>query len=241
MISPDARKRLLREEGGFTLTEVLVTATLMVVVLSSLYSVSDMSLRVFSTGNNKVEAVESARVGVEKMAREIRAAYPVDIDATDPHLFFGADGSLSNPPQQMPTATQITFGNERGAENEGDRKIDCLNADDCEYITYKLTDDSDAFAECEVAPCTLRRINAADSDAEGDPVVENVDPSGPNNGTVFEYFTSDGDTATTEEQVGMVRVTLDVRVDNGIYNAEPPEQTITKQTLTTIVDLRNRL
>ncbi len=50
----------------------------MIVVLSALYSVFDMSLRVFSFGNDKVEAVESARVGMEKMEREIRAAYPVD-------------------------------------------------------------------------------------------------------------------------------------------------------------------
>lgn len=241
MISPAARERFFREERGFTLTEILVTMMLMIIVLSALYSVLDMSLRVFSSGNNKVEAVESARVGLEKMAREIRAAYPVDIDATDTYvLFFSADGSPSNPSQQMPTATQITFGNERGDEGAGDRKIDCPNPDDCEYITYKLTDDTDPLVECEEAPCTLRRVNTANSEDEGDPVVENVDPGGPNNGIIFQYLTSDGDTAVTEDQIAMVLVSLDIRVDNGIYNAEPPEQTLTKQTLTTIVDLRNR-
>ena len=45
---------------------------MMMVVFSAIYSVFDMSLRVFSFGNNKVEAVESARVGMEKMEREIR-------------------------------------------------------------------------------------------------------------------------------------------------------------------------
>ena len=57
------RIRLLKDERGFTLTEILVTTIMMVVVLSALYSVLDMSLKAFSYGNNKVEAVETARVG----------------------------------------------------------------------------------------------------------------------------------------------------------------------------------
>jgi prepilin-type N-terminal cleavage/methylation domain-containing protein len=69
-------RRLLREESGFTLVEVLVTMTIMIVVLSALYGIFDMGLRTFSFGNNKVEAVENARLGLEKMEREIRAAYP---------------------------------------------------------------------------------------------------------------------------------------------------------------------
>ena len=36
---------------------------IMIVVFFALYSIFDMSLRVFSFGNNKVEAMESARVG----------------------------------------------------------------------------------------------------------------------------------------------------------------------------------
>ena len=48
---------------------------IMIIVFFALFSIFDMSLRVFSFGNNKVEAVESARVGMEKMEREIRQAY----------------------------------------------------------------------------------------------------------------------------------------------------------------------
>ena len=55
------RARFLKEERGFTLTEILVTIIIMIVVFFALYSIFDMSLRVFSFGNNKVEAVESAR------------------------------------------------------------------------------------------------------------------------------------------------------------------------------------
>lgn len=71
-------RRTLLDEKGFTLTEVMVTMLVMIMVLFALYSIFDMSLRVFSFGNDKVEAVENARLGLEKMEREIRAAYAQD-------------------------------------------------------------------------------------------------------------------------------------------------------------------
>src|SRR5215212_7419624 len=116
---------------------MLVTIIIMMVVFFALYNVFDMSVRIFAFGSNKVEAVESARLGLERMEREIRAAYPVDSGG---HLFFSANGLATNPPQVMPAQTQITFGNELGAEGEGDGTIECGNP--CEYITYKLTDDA---------------------------------------------------------------------------------------------------
>ena len=78
---------LLKDESGFTLTEVLVTTIMMVVVLSALLSVTDMSLRAFSYGNNKLEAVETSRVALEKMEREIRQAYVYHRANNDLHLF----------------------------------------------------------------------------------------------------------------------------------------------------------
>ena len=71
------KARFLKEERGFTLSEMMVTIVIMMVVFFALYSVFDMSVRIFSFGSNKVEAVESARLGLERMEREIRAAYPV--------------------------------------------------------------------------------------------------------------------------------------------------------------------
>ena len=232
----DVTGRFLREESGFTLTEILVTSIMMFVVLSAIYSVSEMSLRAFSTGNNKAEAVANARVGLQKMEREIRAAYPASSGSST--LFFNANGSTGNPPQQMPSATQITFGNDLGfTPGEGtpvaDGVITCGSP--CEYITYKLTDDSSGIVPCTAFPCTLRRVNAASSADPNhqDPMVENVDPGGPNNGIVFRYLKNDGTTATSEDQIGMVLVSLDVREDSGIYNSA-------SQTLTTAIDLRDR-
>jgi len=234
VITPTARERFLREEGGFTLAEMMVTTVIMIVVLFALYSIFDMSIRVFSFGNDKVEAVESARVGLEKMEREIRAAYPVSSAST--YLFFNADGSASNPPQQMPTqnGSQITFGNNLGAPwgepGAADDVITC--GAPCEYITYKLTDDTgNAPCTAAVAPCALRRVNAANSGGWGDPLVENVAAGG----LTFQYLNSNGTPVTSgnEGDIRMVLITIVVRVDRGINNP-------VTQTLTTVVDLRNR-
>jgi len=220
-----AKERFLREERGFSLPEMMITIVIMTVMFLALFSVFDMSLRVFNFGSNKVEAMESARAGLEKMEREMRAAFPAGADA---HLFFGADGSTSNPPQAMPTATQITFGNELGAGGAGDGTIEC--GDPCEYITYKLSDPSDD-PPCTLAACsTLLRVNTANSDDPGDPVSENAVVPG---GLTFTYLNSADDPATTEGEIAKVRVSLTITVDpNTKYEAT--------QKLTTEIDLRNR-
>jgi prepilin-type N-terminal cleavage/methylation domain-containing protein len=220
------KERLLSSERGFTLVEMSVTMMIMIIVFFALYSIFDMSVRVFSLGSNKVEAVESARLGLERMEREIRAAYPV---ASDSHLFFSANGlATTNPPQAMPSQTQITFGNELGAEGEGDGTIKCGTP--CEYITYKLSAPS-TTAPCTLSPCsTLLRVNTANSTDSGDPVVENVVPGG----LTFTYLKSNGTTlATSESDIRIVLVSLDIAVHPGTNNEATQE-------LTTVIDLRNR-
>ncbi|MGI8519595.1 MAG: PulJ/GspJ family protein [Actinomycetota bacterium] len=226
------RERFLKDERGFSLPEMIVTIVIMTVVFLALFSVFDMSVRVFSFGNNKVEATESARLGVEKMEREIRAAYPANVNDATPYLFFSANGTTSNPPQAMPTATQITFGNELGAEGEGNGIIECPAPDNCEYITYKLSPPSNA-APCTLSPTgcsTLLRVNTANSGDPGDPVSENAVVPG---GLTFTYLKSAGDPATTEGEIAKVRVSLEIRVDPGTKNSAA-------QRLTTEIDLRNR-
>jgi len=225
------RERFLKEERGFSLPEMLVTIVIMMVVFFALYSVFDMSVRIFMFGSNKVDAVESARLGLERMEREIRAAYPV---GSDSHLFFDANGlDTSNPPQAMPTDDQITFGNELGAEGEGDGQIEC--GAPCEYLTYKLSAPSNA-PPCTGAPdgcSTLLRVNTANSGDPGDPVSENAVVPG---GLTFTYLKNNGDVvlpADGEGAIARVRVSLEIAVD-------PGTQTAATQRLTTEIDLRNR-
>ena len=121
-----ARGRFLREERGFTLTEMMVTIMIFIVTLFALYSIFDMSIKVFMFGNNKAEAMENARLGLEKMEREIRQAYAFNrgADPPDTHLFNTME------------ETQIEFGNDL----DGNRVIDeCPDSNgDCEIISYSL-------------------------------------------------------------------------------------------------------
>ncbi len=141
------RKRLLREDG-FTLPEVMVTIVLMLTVTFALYGIFDAGIRVFSFGNNKTEAVENARLGLEKMEREIRAAYPYD----------KANGSTMLFPSSSPNS--LTFGNDRN----GDFKITVPD----EEIVYRLNG---------TPPYSLLRVNPS-NDAIPDPVVEYVKAGG---------------------------------------------------------------
>lgn len=143
-------KRLLNEEGGFTLPEMLVTMMIMITVLFALYSIFDMSIRVFSFGNDKVEAVENARLGLERMEREIRDAYPYNKAGGNTTLLSSF------------TPNSITFGN----DTNGDRKITAPG----EEITYRLSGS---------APYSLLRANPS-SDSTPDPVVEYVKANGLN-------------------------------------------------------------
>jgi type II secretory pathway component PulJ len=195
-------KRLLREEQGFTFAEVMVTMLVMITVLFALYSIFDMGLRVFSFGNDKVEAVENARIGLEKMEREIRAAYPydkTDTDSTNDYLF---------PPGAF-TSSSLTFGNELN----GDYRIDSST----EQITYSLSGGS---------PATLLR--------NGEPLVEFVQDVDGGNALTFEYMNATGATVTSEADITMVRVKLEVAVDRGMQGGP------VTQTLTTDVALKNR-
>jgi type II secretory pathway component PulJ len=131
-------RRLAYEEGGFTLPEMMVTMVMMIVVLFALYSIFDMSIRVFSFGNDKVEAVENARLGLEKLERELRAAFPRDKANNQNHLFWAYNSpSTAQLPPNSPTPAgttpgPITFGNDLN----GNRKI--AGDEATESISYYL-------------------------------------------------------------------------------------------------------
>ena len=217
--------RILEKEGGFTLPEMLVTMVVMLAVMFALYNIFDMSIRVFVFGNDKVEAVENARLGLERMEREIRAAHHYnqsDDSTANDHLFF----NTSNPGTgTVPSGTQITFGNDLGATADG--KIDCPNPQgNCEYITYKLASTADSARACSAAsaPCTLRRVNTNNSANGGDPVADFVRPGG----LTFTYFEGDGTSPESESEI--TRVLIRLQIDVGGRT----------QSLTSNVNLRNR-
>lgn len=211
------RRKFLRDEGGFALPELLVVVTIMVVVLLAIYSIFDMSIKVFSFGNNKTEAVENARAGLGKMEREIRAVYPQDKAASPSNNTL-----LTNW-----TANSIAFGNDL----DGNRKIQCVSGGTppCETVSYSV------YLPTGASSHALGRVNALGGDPQ--PVAEFVDYVSPTDtGLKLRYFQKDGTTEVSpggdEKSIAIVRIELRVKVQRGTRPGT--------QTLTTDVALRNR-
>ncbi len=208
--------KVLKKEGGFTLLEVLVATTMMVVVLFALYSIFDMSIRIFSFGNDKVEATENARLGLERMEREIRAAYPYDKAGGQDHLFWSPGYPATG---AIPPSDRISFGNDLN----GNRKIECPPPPSpCEIITY------DVYRPSGGATYALGRAGSSSGIRQlvaG--YVEDVDGDG--EALTFGYLDRFGDLATSEAEVALVRIELEIEVNGRA------------QSLATRVALRNRM
>ena len=156
--------RLLKDESGFTLAEMMVTTVIMIVVFFALHSIFDMSIRIFSISNDKVEAVENARLGLNKMEREIRQAYPYDRNDTSSDYLFPEGGFNSD---------SITFGNDL----DGDGTIDIAT----EEITYSLSGGSPATLVRNGAP-VVEFVQDVDDPPDGQALTfeyldENGDPT----------------------------------------------------------------
>jgi Tfp pilus assembly protein PilW len=192
-------RRLLQEEGGFTLTEMLVTMMMMLTVMFALYSIFDMSIRVFSFGNSKMEAVETARVGLDKMARELRAAYTVDRVNGKTNLFWSAGAPVTVLTSPPPATGPITFGNDlNGNRRVYDSATGSL--DSGEQITYS------------VSGTTLMR--------NGDPVAENVQA------LTLTYFDANGTAVTgAATNIRVVHIKLQVNIPGNASHG-PVTQTL---------------
>jgi len=211
------RERLDREDG-FSLVEMMVTMLIMLIVLFALYGIFDMSLRVFSFSNNKVEAVEQARVGLERMEREIRAAYPYN---------KGGTGVLADPRVlETMAGNEIAFGN----DTSGNYVVEAG-----EKIRYKLLKDSSpTICNLGDSDCKVYRSAGGGSFSR---LVEFVPAPTTSpayaGGLRFTYLDANNTVTAVEANVRVVRIELDVIVDQGSRDEG-------KQTLVTEVALRNR-
>ena len=83
-----------RDEEGFTLVELLVTTMLVGLVTIVLFTTSDSFARISATTQNRSESLADARTALERIARDLRAANPVD-EIADPALVPQYDNSIS--------------------------------------------------------------------------------------------------------------------------------------------------
>ena len=63
-----------RRTAGFTLVEVMVAATIIVVLMAILVAMTDQTQRLVKSTSSKVEAFQEARVGFESMTRQLAQA-----------------------------------------------------------------------------------------------------------------------------------------------------------------------
>lgn len=219
------RLKAVWDEDGFTLAEVMVTMMIMLIVLFALYSIFDMSLRVFSFSNNKVEAVEQARLGLERMEREIRAAYPENKGTGDTDVLTTM------------ASNELAFGN----DTSGNYVVETG-----EVIRYRLLKDSFPLDTCDAgdSECKVYRSVGGGSYSrlvefvrapttspayEGGLRFTYLEEDGADSGTDLDPTTNTAD----EPYVEVVRIELDVSVNEGSRD----EGT---QTLMTEVALRSR-
>jgi prepilin-type N-terminal cleavage/methylation domain-containing protein len=133
-----SRRSFSRDESGFTLPELLVTMTMMLTVLFALYSIFDTSVRIFRHGKDELKAVEDARLGLERMEREIGAAYPRD-DGTLISVAGEREITFQNRPDNDPPET-ITYSLSSGSSSylrrNGQRVVGPLDGADGLLFAY---------------------------------------------------------------------------------------------------------
>ena len=146
-----SRRFFPRDESGFTLPELLVTMTIMLTVLFALYSIFDTSVRIFRHGKDELKAVEDARLGLERMEREIRVAYPRD-EGTLISVAGEREITFQNRPDNDPPET-ITYSLSSGSSSylrrNGQRVVGPLDGADGLVFAYctSATDCSPTIAE----------------------------------------------------------------------------------------------
>jgi len=63
-----------RDEGGFTMIELMISAAVLGVVMAGLLGLLTASRDAYSRGTSAIDAQQNARVALERMAKEIREA-----------------------------------------------------------------------------------------------------------------------------------------------------------------------
>ncbi len=63
------------QASAFTLLEVLVAVTILAVMMTFLFNLLGSSVKLWETGNKRIEAAQAARVGLNIMARDLQNAF----------------------------------------------------------------------------------------------------------------------------------------------------------------------
>ena len=71
------------KQKGFSLIELLIYIALSMVVMTAVFQMFDSNRRVYTSGGQKMEAQQNARIGIDEITKQLRMAgyYPENFDA----------------------------------------------------------------------------------------------------------------------------------------------------------------
>lgn len=97
-------RRMLRDQRGFTLTELLVVTAVLAVVLGAVILIQQKGQEAYIMGSNRVETQQNARVALDLMTRELRSATAVTAIPSGTNMTFTDQNGVS-------VQYQVTSGN----------------------------------------------------------------------------------------------------------------------------------
>lgn len=110
-------RRIITEQRGFTLAELLVVTAVLGLVLTGVMMIQQSGQQAYVMGSNRVETQQNARVALEDMTRELRSATAVttlggatDVTFTDQNgvtIRYSLSGSTLNRTQAGTTTPLI--------------------------------------------------------------------------------------------------------------------------------------
>jgi prepilin-type N-terminal cleavage/methylation domain-containing protein len=162
-----------RDQRGFTLGELLIAFAVLAIVLAGILVVHDGALRAYVAGSNRTEVQQSARVALERVAREIRnACMPaggqiVTAAAVDSLTFTAIDPP---PPAAGGVCTAVTYTNTVIA-NTLTRNGQVVAAG-VPIVTFTYRDTTGNVLAAPVAnPANVRRVDVTIETQSQDPLV----------------------------------------------------------------------
>ncbi len=87
LINKSNQNNTTKSGGGFTLTELLITITILVIVTSAVYGGYSLSQKAYSGGEASAEITQNGRVIIERIDREIRQAKEIAGDFPEERAF----------------------------------------------------------------------------------------------------------------------------------------------------------
>jgi prepilin-type N-terminal cleavage/methylation domain-containing protein len=111
--------RTLRNQGGFTLTELLVACAIIGFVMSGLFSLLQSGQQSYLTGTNAVEAQQALRLTMLRMTNELREAGYCPTCGTGVPPFSSITGPTAGTPPSAAGFTLQSDWNGNGAISAG--------------------------------------------------------------------------------------------------------------------------